>query len=237
MTLKEVLTKIRNVLPFIAFGIGLDSHNMASEARKARLEQAKEQTEKLIEAINTKNNLLISNQEFKNKVAGLTADISDLVDSINHNNKIVNNIVKEILNNPDINQREFISRAFNSSEQNIEKVKTTLHKIYDLILDDLNNKILSKDSINQLIIKYKEFLATLEVEQIAAVVNILGFVIVLSSLVSIAMVLFGDFLIKNFNLEEKYPKLARFIQLRRKFQFYYLNYNFIFILLISFLSI
>jgi hypothetical protein len=237
MTLKEVLTKIRNVLPFIAFGIGLDSHNMASEARKARLEQAKEQTEKLIEAINTKNDLLISNQEFKNKVAGLTADISDLVDSINHNNKIVNNIVKEILNNPDINQREFISRAFNSSEQNIEKVKTTLHKIYDLILDDLNNKILSKDSINQLIIKYKEFLATLEVEQIAAVVNILGFVIVLSSLVSIAMVLFGDFLIKIFNLEEKYPKLARFIQLRRKFQFYYLNYNFIFILLISFLSI
>ena len=98
MTLKEVLTKIRNVLPFIAFGIGLDSHNMASEARKARLEQAKEQTEKLIEAINTKNDLLISNQEFKNKVAGLTADISDLVDSINHNNKIVNNIVKEILN-------------------------------------------------------------------------------------------------------------------------------------------
>jgi predicted patatin/cPLA2 family phospholipase len=193
MILKEVLTKIRNVLPFIAFGIGLESHNMASEARKARLEQAKEQTEKLIEAINTKNDLLISNQEFKNKVAGLTADISDLVDSINHNNKIVNNIVKEILNNPDINQREFISRAFNSSEQNIEKVKTTLHKIYDLILDDLNNKILSKDSINQLIIKYKEFLATLEVEQIAAVVNILGFVIVLSSLVSIAMVLFGDF--------------------------------------------
>jgi predicted patatin/cPLA2 family phospholipase len=193
MILKEVLTKIRNVLPFIAFGIGLESHNMASEARKARLEQAKEQTEKLIEAINTKNDLLISNQEFKNKVAGLTADISDLVDSINHNNKIVNNIVKEILNNPDINQREFISRAFNSSEQNIEKVNTTLHKIYDLILDDLNNKILSKDSINQLIIKYKEFLATLEVEQIAAVVNILGFVIVLSSLVSIAMVLFGDF--------------------------------------------
>jgi len=237
MTLKELLTKIRNVLPFIAFGIGLDSHNMATEARKARLEQAKEQTEKLIEAINTKNDLLISNQEFKNKVAGLTTDISDSVDSINHNNQIVNNIVKEIKNNPDLNQREFIFNALNSSEKNIEKVNTTLHKIYDLILDDLNNKILSKDSINQLIIKYKEILATLEVEQIAAVVNILGFVIVLSSLVSIAMVLFGDFLIKYFNLEEKYPKLARFIQIRRKFQFYYLNYNFIFILLISFLSI
>src|SRR5271170_6463669 len=116
MTLKELLTKIRNVLPFIAFGIGLDSHNMATEAR---LEQAKEQTEKLIEAINTKNDLLISNQEFKNKVAGLTTDISDSVDSINHNNQIVNNIVKEIKNNPDLNQREFIFNALNSSEKNI----------------------------------------------------------------------------------------------------------------------
>jgi hypothetical protein len=34
-------------------------------------------------------------------------------------------------------------------------------------------------------------------------------------------VFYGDSLIKYFKIEEKYPRIAKYIQLRRKFQQYY----------------
>jgi hypothetical protein len=45
---------------------------------------------------------------------------------------------------------------------------------------------------------------------------------ILSALVSIVFIFYGDFLISHFNLETKYPKLTNLIQLRRQFQQYYL---------------
>ena len=49
----------------------------------------------------------------------------------------------------------------------------------------------------------------------------------------------SDFLIKYFELETKFPKLSIFLQLRRKFQTYYLILNFllIFITLITLIYI
>lgn len=46
--------------------------------------------------------------------------------------------------------------------------------------------------------------------------------ILFSSLSSIFFVIYGDYLIKKYDLEVKYPKLAKIIKLRRKFQKYYL---------------
>jgi hypothetical protein len=46
--------------------------------------------------------------------------------------------------------------------------------------------------------------------------------IIFSSVVSIIYIFYGDYLIKKFNLENKYPKLSKVIALRRKFQSYYL---------------
>jgi hypothetical protein len=79
--------------------------------------------------------------------------------------------------------------------------------------------------------------STLNVEQLDALVNAIGYFIILSSIISVAAVLYGDFLIKYFNLEEKYPRLARFIQIRRKLQWYYLNYNLIIIVFFTVLLI
>jgi hypothetical protein len=45
-------------------------------------------------------------------------------------------------------------------------------------------------------------------------------------------VYYGDKLIIYFNLETKWPKLAKFIQLRRKFQDYYIRINALIIILI-----
>lgn len=56
--------------------------------------------------------------------------------------------------------------------------------------------------------------------------------IVISCVISIIFIIYGDYLIKKFSLEEKYPNLAKLISLRRKFQSYYLKINIILILFI-----
>jgi hypothetical protein len=48
--------------------------------------------------------------------------------------------------------------------------------------------------------------------------------VVFSALISIIFVFYGNILIEKYDLENKYPKLAKLIQLRRKFQKYYFNY-------------
>jgi hypothetical protein len=49
--------------------------------------------------------------------------------------------------------------------------------------------------------------------------------VLVSSLVSMAFVFYGDYLIKRFNLETRYPKLYEIINLRKKFNRYYLILN------------
>lgn len=45
--------------------------------------------------------------------------------------------------------------------------------------------------------------------------------IILSSVLTLIYIFYGDYLIKRFNLETRYPNLAKIISLRRKFQSYY----------------
>jgi len=53
---------------------------------------------------------------------------------------------------------------------------------------------------------------------------ILGKSVILSALISIIFIFYGNILIEKYNLENKYPKLAKLIQLRQKFQKYYFRF-------------
>jgi hypothetical protein len=53
---------------------------------------------------------------------------------------------------------------------------------------------------------------------------------IISGLISIVFIFYGDYLINKFQLEIKFPKLAKIIQLRRKFQKYYLILSILLIL-------
>jgi len=57
-----------------------------------------------------------------------------------------------------------------------------------------------------------------------AVSLILSKSVVLSALISIIFIFYGNILIEKYDLENKYPKLAKIIQLRQKFQKYYFKY-------------
>ena len=61
--------------------------------------------------------------------------------------------------------------------------------------------------------------------------------IIISSTISIIFVLYGDYLLVKYDIEKRFPKLAKIIQLRRKLQRYYLIIAISWILIVSFTEV
>ena len=64
---------------------------------------------------------------------------------------------------------------------------------------------------------FKEYVATLDGEQLACLSNFFGFVIIIGCLNGIIISYYGVKLIAYFQLESKFPSLGKFIKLRTKF--------------------
>lgn len=96
-----------------------------------------------------------------------------------------------------------------------------------------NNDSIVKSSfiLNDLYSKFKDFISSLSVEEILAFSGLLLNGLILSHTISIILNIYGDYLINRFNLETRYPKLERFILLKRKFSNYNLKISFIWIFL------
>ena len=82
----------------------------------------------------------------------------------------------------------------------------------------------------------KDLYKDLTLEQTFSVVFLVLSNVMMSSLISIVLILFGDHLIKKFKLEEKYPRLAKWIQLRRRLQRYYILLNIGWLLVAAFMA-
>jgi hypothetical protein len=76
------------------------------------------------------------------------------------------------------------------------------------------------------------FLSSLSTIELGAVVRILMAITFYFCLLNIITAYFGDYLIIYFNLEQKYPKLAKWIRYRRTFQHYYTALNTLAILIV-----
>ena len=81
------------------------------------------------------------------------------------------------------------------------------------------------DSIFQFIQSYNNIITQLDLIHQVALLNILGTFSLIFILFSILIIFCGDYLIQRFELEMKYPKLAKWIQLRRKIKNYSLLWN------------
>ena len=84
---------------------------------------------------------------------------------------------------------------------------------------------------------YRLFLSTLNLDQIVAVLNIIGHFMVLSAVTSITIILAGNYLINILNLEVKFPKLAFWIKTREKLTKTYLWLHVLFLFIILFINI
>ena len=141
------------------------------------------------------------------------------------------------------NQSDIVSNSVNTSQN---KVLDSTNKLVDSTDNVVSSTELSSTdvkqssvlgSLSEMKVVINEELATLSSEQLGCLTNLLGFIMILGGMVTITLVLFGEYLINYFKLDQRYPKLVKYIKLRQTFNKYYLIINIIIIYLILILYI
>ena len=221
MTIRNLIKK----LPYLSFPLAIfNTVNTikTSSENKIKLQQIQnlvEESNKLNGKIINKLEQLKADQQLNvdlNPITSTTENVRNSIDNLN------NNIVEESIN------------MVTSKAEDINTLNTFYKSLLEIISkEDGNNTNFTLD-IN-IIDTINNFLNNLTVTQSLAFTHINGSLIILFSLCSIISIFYGEFLIQKFSLEIKFPKLAKFIQLRRKFQQFYLLINtlIIFIVIIA----
>src|SRR6266566_3559315 len=98
-----------------------------------------------------------------------------------------------------------------------------------------DNNLKESNILNIDLTKMREWFDSLEGIKQLSVGLILGKSVILSALISIIFIFYGNILIEKYNLENNYPRIWKIIQLRQKYQKYYFNLNclLIFIIVLS----
>jgi hypothetical protein len=122
--------------------------------------------------------------------------------------------------------KEQIDKTFNQAN-------TKAKEIVDILFNK-KYKFRDDNPIFTVIKDFKEYLASLSAMEICLIINITTCVFIFTCIISIFFALSGNYLIDKFSLEQKLPKLSKIIQLRVKFQHYYVIINSVFIILALF---
>src|SRR6266576_3509211 len=165
--------------------------------------------------LNTINSLRNNLESEKEKNSKLITELNDLV-----NKNINDNKIESILNkNIEINQ-------INNTK--LDKLNSQINNIIEN--KTYNNNFIGTDIINILQSHY----SNLNYFQNIAIAHLSAIVFIFLSVISLVSIYFGDYLLNKYNIKSKYPRIHKFIQLRRKFQRFYLilDLTIIFIMLI-----
>ncbi len=222
--------KIQTILKYLplagfsfAFGNTINAHLTSLETKRRidTLQKSLDQNSQLnneirksLESLNQEREMLFTNL---NQLNENHQQIQSSLNKIEENNTLnVENISKSTDLLKDLNKSyetflEFISEIGGSDKTNFT-IDTNL-------LDSLNN-----------------YISTLTPLETLSVLHICGSLVILFSLFSILSVFYGEFFIQKFSIENKFPKLAKFIQIRRKYQQFYLLTQFLLIFVILILS-
>ena len=123
-------------------------------------------------------------------------------------------------------------QSYNYHISEINRLNTQKNVIKDDLVNHVSDFINKNDLssyISELYDKYQNFLSTLTTDQIVIIFNLTGIYMLLITFINITILLIGDNLIERFNLEVKFPKLAKYILIKKK-----LNTNLLKIYILSF---
>ena len=93
------------------------------------------------------------------------------------------------------------------------------------------------DSFKYFLDQWNEMLSGLTIIELGALSHLLIGITILILLFNIIFIIYSDFFIKYFQLEEKYPRLGILLKIRRKFNNFYIVVNFILIIYLLLLVI
>ncbi len=112
------------------------------------------------------------------------------------------------------------------------EIKAELEESQKEVDEKINSIEVSKNSILNIDFNIKEYFDSLSVYEKISICFLVLNQIIISCVISILFIIYGDYLITRFKLETRFPKLAKIIKYRRQFQKYYLYYNIFFIVVL-----
>ena len=218
------------------------------------------ENESYLSRISEVQELPIPEYTYPEKATQTVKKINTVVENIENEdipefNKILNNCIElskkgnedpSLLSNPDIVEK--IHKNFNDLTSIGNKISQKLSE-GNKLTNELQNELLKQindlnggkgsgsasnlfiDNFSVLIENFHDFLSSLTLVQHFSLVNILIGTLVLNSLTTIIFIFYSDFLIKFFNLEQKFPSLSKFIKIRKKFQQFYFLLNILIIII------
>lgn len=141
---------------------------------------------------------------------------------------------KNIKDSEILNPNELVKaiESFKTTGKTIEEGQQSIISKLDKILEEISRGG-GSGSQSQYTQDISNFLNSLSFEQTVAIVHITGCVAILISLLSLFLIFYGNILIDVLQLEKRFPRIARIIQWRRKFQMYYSLIDFIIIFSVS----
>lgn len=197
-------------------------------ALKEKLETAEKlnKTEKRIRELERDNiQDKIKEEKFKEEYLKLIKEKEELANQVAQNNKDLLDHYRKIWE---------ISNIPDSTIEEKERLTSEEHsKFMSQHAENLGNDTKNSNFIN-FNFNLQEFLSSLTRLELFAFISFCFNSVILSAIVSIVFIWYGDFLVKYFNLEVRYPKIAKFIAFRKKLNKYSLYYN---LFLISFCAI
>jgi hypothetical protein len=234
MTLKQILNKTKNILPLISLGISLDSLYVGRSERNARLNQETNEINRLSSELDRNKDIIIAQQDNQNKIAELTYHANQQISSIKNTENIINEINNKLNNinlpsNEKDNLVKELDNHFEILRNSIEITKNNLNKVNEIINENIPNESSIFENIQLFIQSYKQFLSTLELEQLTAIAHLSGLIFIISGLLTIFSIIYSDYLINYFNLEVKFPRINKLLLLRKKINKYSLLYYIIMI--------
>jgi hypothetical protein len=135
-----------------------------------------------------------------------------------------------------------IIHMITNNHEMVQKLNNSIAIDNSVILRELNNFRHGSggsksnqyiENIDRLWNDFNTWIQSLDYYHSVAIVNIMGLGLILLSLLQIIFIFYGTVILDYLKLETRYPKLAKFIQLRRTLQQFYLLLNICIIAIVS----
>src|SRR5258708_1970765 len=238
-----MLEKLQNSLKYlsvVSLSLGLYSHlknlnKITSELfnERNKLDILNKKYEDLLKNKINENEMekIISNE----KIKLLMEDMNLLKSKLTNQNSINESKIKKIKNYNNLKQLSKFKQTFKKTNNKIKSFINVIEKYLNSKNNNFTN--LFSDSFTTLINDLNNIIHSLTIEQNLALISISASIFILVTMFSIISVFYGDYLINILNLERKYTKLAKIIQIRRKFRQYYLLLNILGIIIMTLIII
>jgi hypothetical protein len=192
--------------------------NLLKEAQKESI--ARMNLEELVETLNNRDNKILSKVTELQNIRGNPDKFREVESKLDYEVKTRDFELKNWLR--DHPEYAEAIKAFHPENHSVEQSSSQLTDTSARSLAEAKDEEINKSFIFAFFMENFENMDSLGK---FCITLLLGNSLLVSSLSSIIFVLYGDYLIEKYQLEVKFPKLAKIISYRRKFQRYYLIFD------------